>query len=102
MMRRTKTKSTSVPDDSLAVLLDEKSGREYYVSMVDRFRYREHDYAVMYRYEPDDGTHRDPEIVIMRAWRESDGRRVFTSIRNKRELELVFQLFYNRFHEALS
>jgi len=49
-----------------------------------------HDYVAMYNYEPDDGNHREPEIVIMRAERNVAGEQYFKSIKNKTELADAF------------
>ena len=74
-------------DEVLAVLLDKRSGQEYYVSIIDNFQHKGRDYAVMYNYEPDDGTHANPEIVIMRAYRDEMGTQFFASIKNRKELD---------------
>ncbi len=86
-------------DDALAVLVDQSSGREYYVSLMDSFEFQDKEYTVMYNYEPEDGRTKAPEIVMMRSYRQPDGTRYFTSIRKKKELEMVFELFFERFSE---
>lgn len=87
-------------DDVLAVLHDERSGKEYYVSVIDCFEFKHREYTVMYNYRPEDGKTREPEIVVMRSYRGKDGEKYFTSIRGKRELEIVFEVFYQRYHQA--
>lgn len=87
-------------DDVLAVLHDERSGKEYYVSVIDVFEFKHREYTVMYNYRPEDGKTREPEIVVMRSYRGKDGEKYFTSIRGKRELEIVFEVFYQRYHQA--
>lgn len=88
-------------NEPLAVILDEKSRREYYVSIIDTFRYRDHDYSVMYNYRPDVGRASEPEVVVMRSYTDSDGVQHFASIRNPRELRIVFELFYQRYREMM-
>lgn len=85
----------------LAVLADQKNGKEYYISLMDTFTFEENEYTVMYNYEPDDGNHGEPEIVIMRSYRDADGEQYFTSIRDEKELEIVFELFYERFSREM-
>ena len=92
----------SIEDDVLAVLIDERSGREYYVSMLDSFPYKGRSYSVMYNYEPDDGYRRDPEIVIMRSWRDDKGEQLFSSIRDRKELDAVFEVFFSRYAESIT
>ncbi|MDO5733630.1 MAG: DUF1292 domain-containing protein [Eubacteriales bacterium] len=89
-------------DDALAVLVDENSGREYYVSLMDSFDFQGQEYTVIYNYEPEDGRSKAPEIVLMRSYRQADGTRYFSSIRKKKELEMVFEIFYERFSDRYS
>jgi hypothetical protein len=87
-------------DDVLAVLVDERNGREYYVSMIDTLVVDGREYSVMYNYEPDDGSHFSPEIVIMRMYRGQSGDLAFSSIINKKELDEVFDHFFRRYEAA--
>lgn len=87
-------------EDVLAVIVDVDNGHEYYMSMIDSFRLKNHDYAVMYNYEPDDGRHADPEIIILRTERHTSGEQYFVSIKDKHELDDAFDVFYKRFEEA--
>ena len=102
-MRKNKRPAVPVKDDRasnedvLAVIADIDSGREYYMSYIDMFQLRGKDYVVMYNYEPDDGSHREPEIVIMRSERHVTGEQFFKSILNKKELDAAFNMFYSRF-----
>lgn len=84
----------------LAVLVDERNGREYYVSMIDTMLVDSREYSVMYNFEPDDGSHFPPEIVIMRSYRLPDGNQYFTSILHKKELDEVFEEFFRRYEAS--
>jgi hypothetical protein len=72
---------------------------EYYMAFIDSFQIESRDYVVMYNYEPDDGSHQDPEIAIMRAERSSAGEQYFRSIKNHQELSTAFDVFFARFEE---
>jgi hypothetical protein len=88
-------------DEILAVLVDDKRGREYYVSMIDSFQISGRLYAVMYNFEPDIGSHPEPELVIMRTYRDVNGDQVFVSIRNRAELDEAFDEFFRRYQQSL-
>ena len=83
---RTAAAAETAHDEVLAVLVDDKHGREYYVSMIDSFQISGRLYAVMYNFEPDIGSHPEPELVIMRVYRDESGGQVFVSIRNRKEI----------------
>jgi uncharacterized protein YrzB (UPF0473 family) len=87
-------------DDVLAVIVDVDNGHEYYMAFIDSFSLNGRDYVVMYNYEPDNGNHQDPEIVIMRSERHVTGEQYFKSIKNKAELADAFDCFYQRFEAA--
>lgn len=87
-------------DDVLAIIVDVSSGHEYYMSFVDAFKMNGHEYMVMYNYEPDDGQHVDPEIIILRSERHLDGEQYFLSIKNRKELNAAFDLFFKRFADS--
>lgn len=87
-------------EDVLAVLVDIDNGHEYYMAMIDTFQMKNREYAVMYNYEPDDGRHTEPEIIILRSERHVSGEQYFLSIKNKHELEAAFDKFFQRFEEA--
>mgnify|MGYP003794607627 CR=1 FL=1 len=91
----------SVDDQVLAILVDERNGREYYVSIIDVFTLDGRTYSVMYNYEPDDGTRSDPEIVIMRSWRDDSGEQAFSSITSRKELNRVFDFFFERYTDSI-
>ena len=83
--------------DALAVIRDASNGKEYYLSMIDNFVIENIEYAVMYNYEPDDGNHADPELVIMRTEFAKNGDQYFYSIKNESELEAAFTVFMRRY-----
>ncbi len=87
-------------DDILAVIADIDSGHEYYMAFVDAFKLDGREYVVMYNYEPDDGRHADPEIIIVRSQRHVDGEQYFLSIKNRKELDAAFDMFFQRFEES--
>jgi len=89
-------------DDALAVLRDASNGKEYFLSIIDSFSLSGRDYIVMYNYEPDDGNHSDPELVIMRTEYAQTGEQYFFSIKDKHELDKVFDLFMSRFSSSTS
>lgn len=88
---------TKQEDNLLAVITDQANGQEYYVSIIDAFEFRNQEYSVMYHYQDDLRRNKDAEIVIMKSYKAQDGSRYFTSIREEKELELVFELFYQRY-----
>ncbi len=97
----TRRKPTAVPsseEDMLAVLVDVNSRRECYMSFIDSFYTMGREYTVMFKYEPDDGSHPEPEIVILRN-EPGIGERVFKSIKDKKELQNAFDVFFGRFRE---
>ncbi len=87
-------------DQILLIVVDQRNGKEHYMSQIDAFIFRDTEYTVLYNYEFDNGEHKDPEVVIMRTYRDANGDQYFTSIRDKKELKLVFELFYERFARA--
>ena len=84
-------------DDALAVLRDVSNGKEYYLSIIDSFSVKNKDYVVMYNYEPDDGNHSAPEFVIMRSEYSDRGSQCFYSITDRRELDMAYEIFAERF-----
>ena len=87
-------------DDALAVLRDASNGKEYFLSIIDSFSLSGRDYVVMYNYEPDDGNHADPELVIMRTEFARTGDQHFFSIKDRHELDNAFNLFMSRFSSS--
>lgn len=98
--KRKEPRAIKKEDNVLAVITDEANGQEYYVSIIDVFEFRNQEYSVMYHYRPDSAKGHEPEIVLMRSYSGEDGNRYFSSIRNPKEVELVFELFYQRYQEA--
>lgn len=87
-------------EDVLAVLVDVDNGHEYYMSIIDSFQLKDREYVVMYNYQPDDGSHAEPEMAILRAERHTDGEQYFLSIKNRQELDEAFDQFFRRFEES--
>jgi uncharacterized protein YrzB (UPF0473 family) len=87
-------------EDVLAVLMDIDNGHEYYMSFIDSFQMKNREYAVMYNYEPDDGSHAEPEITILRSERHANGEQYFMSIKSHQELNEAFETFFRRFEES--
>ena len=87
-------------EDVLAILVDIDNGHEYYMAMIDSFQLKGREYVVMYNYEPDDGSHAEPEIIILRSTRHSNGEQYFMSVKNRHELNSAFDAFFRRFEEA--
>lgn len=87
-------------EDDLIVIRDATNGKEYYLSVVDTFVISKVEYIVMYNYDPDDGNHHKPELVIMRTEFAPKGDQYFYSIKDKDELETAFTVFVRRYFEA--
>lgn len=83
--------------DALAVLRDVSNGKEYFLSIIDSFSYSGRDYVVMFNYEPDDGNHPVPELVIMRSEFTKSGNQSFYSIVDEKELDGAFAKFISRY-----
>ena len=88
--------------DEIMVLEDLDNGREYYLFAVDRFTLRGRPYAVLASYEPDEGSRRIPDLVIMRYRLAENGQQYYTSIRSVEELDEAFDVFYDRLEKGLS
>ncbi len=97
---RSSRDNRAASEDVLAVIVDVDNGREYYMAFIDSFQMNGHEYVVMYNYEPDDGNHTDPEIAIMRSERHVSGEQYYKSIKNKKELEAAFGVFFQRFEAS--
>ena len=95
--RKTGVTAHNKTEDVLAVLRDATSSKEYYLSVIDSFPMDGREYVVMYNYEPDDGNHADPELVIMRTEFARAGDQYFYSIKDSRELDRAFNRFMMRF-----
>ena len=97
-----KRKQDAFPDSmELAVLEDVDNGNEYYMALVDRFQVAGRMYVAMNAYEPDDGSHRAPEFVIMRCASGANGAYFYQSIRSRKELNMAFNAFFERYVEHL-
>ncbi len=97
---KTSATAHSNTEDVLAVLRDASNGKEYYLSIIDSFPISGREYVVMYNYEPDDGNHADPELVIMRTDFARSGDQYFYSIKDKKELNRAFHHFMVRFSSS--
>ena len=99
--RKRAVQSKELDDTELIVLEDVDNGNEYYLAIIDTFVVNGREYAAMSAYEPDDGTHRDPEFVIMRYARGGSGEQYYQSIRSKKELNMVFDVFFERYTASI-
>lgn len=90
-------------EQDLMVLEDMDNGKEYYLYQLDSFRLYGHTYVCMASYEPETGSHTEPQLVIMRKiqGKKDDNQQYFESIRDKKELDSVFAAFYTRMEENL-
>ncbi|MBN1891494.1 MAG: DUF1292 domain-containing protein [Clostridiales bacterium] len=98
--RNTAHGRTKKSESAMAVIRDVINGKEYYLSIIDSFVIDGREYVVMYNYEPDDGSHADPELVIMRTEFSPTGDQLFYSIRDNNELHKAFIIFMRRFHSS--
>ena len=88
-------------DEALLLLEDLDNGQEYYLAQIDQFSWQEHVYVALRAYEPDDGAHRSPEFVLMRYEETQSGEQLYQSIRDPKELQAVFNVFFERYLEQL-
>lgn len=90
------------PDEKLIVLEDLDNGYEFYMRKLDMFVQGGQEYIVFAPFEPDDGEHSAPDIVIMRVIHASQhGSKSkqevqFESILDQNELDQVFAKFNER------
>ncbi len=94
------SKKKSGAGDELVVIKDVSNGKDYYLSIVDTFVYSKKEYVVMYNYDPDDGNHEKPELVIMRTEFTPKGDQLFYSIKDTDELEVAFSCFMRRYYNS--
>jgi uncharacterized protein YrzB (UPF0473 family) len=87
-------------DEEVAVIVDVGNGVEYYMFQIDSFKIDKRSYVVMIPYEPAQVKRRDAEIIILRSHISKDGDQLYISIKNKKELEIAFETFYERFEES--
>lgn len=90
----------SASDEEVAVIVDTTTGAEYYMFMIDFFKIDKKSYVVMTPYEPESVKRKDGEIVILRSSLAKNGDQLYISIRNKKELESAFEVFFKRFEES--
>lgn len=84
-------------DEVLAILEDLDNGNEFYVSIVDSFQFAGREYVAMSSFEPRSRSTNDPEFIFMRFDTGPDGEHMYQSIRNERELDAVFNVFFERY-----
>lgn len=99
--KKRRMQAQELDDTELIVLEDVDNGNEYYLAVIDSFTVNGREYVAMTAYEPDDGTHRDPEFVIMRFARGNNNEQYYQSIRSRKELNLVFEVFFERYTAAI-
>lgn len=94
------TRKKTGAEDELIVIRDVSTNKDYFLSVIDNFFYKEKEYIVMYNYAPDNGNHDNPELVIMETRFNEKGDQIFISIRDKNELEVAFSLFMRRYYDS--
>ena len=106
--RKTQSKSAKRPerisdknDNELIVIRDPYSRKDYYLSVIDTFVMQKKEYIVMYNYVPDDGSHKNPELVIMQTEFSVTGDQYFYSIKDPIELETAFVCFMRRYYGSV-
>ena len=99
-IKNKKKMGSDIPEEEVAVIVDVRSGAEYYMFMIDEFSIGKNSYSVMVPYEPDRIRSKDTEVVILRSQIAKNGDRIFISLTDKKELNATFELFFNRFEEA--
>ncbi len=110
MKNTKKTKSIGTPpkrtaasdkkDEEVAVIVDVKSGSEYYMFPIDFFKIEKRSYVAMVPYEPVAARSKDAEVVILRSQLTKEGDQLYIAINNKKELKDAFEVFFKRFEEA--
>lgn len=87
-------------DEEVAVIVDVKSGAEYYMFPIDFFKMDKRSYVAMVPYEPVAARSRDAEVVILRSQISKEGNQIYISINNRKELKKAFDVFFSRFEDA--
>lgn len=87
-------------DEEVAVIVDTKSGAEYYMFLIDFFKIQERSYVAMVPYEPFAVRTKESNVVILRSTINKEGDQLYMQIKKKKELEMAFEVFYKRFEEA--
>ncbi len=95
-----KAKDHVQQDEEVAVIVDVQSNAEYYMFIIDTFRIDKRAYAVMVPYEPASIQSKKSELVILRSQIAKNGDQIYIAIRNKKELESAFDVFFERFEES--
>ena len=94
------TRKMTGAEDELIVIRDVSTGKDYFLSIIDNFYYKDKEYIVMSNYAPDNGNHDKPELVIMRTEYSKNGEQLFYSIKDGTELETAFTFFMRRFYDS--
>ncbi len=94
------TRKKTGASDELIAIRDVSTNKDYFLSVVDDFFYKEKEYIVMTNYAPDNGNHDNPELVIMETQFNEKGDQIFISIRDKNELEVAFSVFMRRYYDS--
>ncbi len=94
-----KTKD-SQQEEEVAVIVDVQSNAEYYMFIIDSFQIDQRAYTVMVPYEPASVQSKKSELVILRSQVAKSGDQIYIAIRNKKELERAFDVFFERFEES--
>ncbi len=89
-------------NETLAIIEDVDNGHEFYVSMVDKFVFANRQYVAMSVFDPEASLRDEPEFVLMRFDISDTGEHYYQSIRNKKELDAVFDCFFDRYVKLLS
>ena len=95
-----KSKDASQQEEEVAVIVDVQSNAEYYMFIIDSFRIDRRSYTVMIPYEPASVQSKKSELVIMRSQVAKNGDQLYIAVRNKKELESAFDVFFERFEES--
>ena len=93
-------KDSAQKEEEVAVIVDVQTNAEYYMFVIDFFKIDKRSYVVMTPYEPDRVRSKNSELVILRSQVAKNGDQLYISIRNKKELESAFDVFFKRFEES--
>jgi len=93
-------KQNGVKDEEVAVITDMQNGAEYYMFQIDFFQIDKKSYTVMVPYEPDRSKRKEAEVVILGSQIAKNGDQLYIAIRDKKELEQAFDVFFKRFEES--
>ena len=93
-------KQNGAKEEEVAVIVDAQSGAEYYMFQIDFFKVDKRAYTVMVPYTPDRTKQKEAEVVILRSQSAKNGDQLYIAIRDKKELEAAFDVFFKRFEES--